>query len=317
MKCYFYNKSNLAACRAAGQSWSLFKRGTSTMACWLEEAVQEKNYLIAIDSLDSPVARTVHTGLHIPAFDAYGYDHIEDLPIVGFNGEPFDECGSLYWLGMGYRSYHPTLRRFNRPDEASPFAEGGLNTYAFVSGDPVNFTDPSGHARMMPAIKNQSKFLFKYKLFGDVVNDQDYGRAVLVGHRAETGVTVIKGHGNRDEGTVGGLTPKQLVQAMKETGNPLQGPVYLINCYGANRVERGGQRVPSVAKQLADEIGQPVIGYRGKVTSSFQYSDPTDAPDWMSLWLHDGEQKNKPKVFYPSAKRVGYVNRLMMQWRSK
>ncbi|MNI63190.1 hypothetical protein D3C73_1185430 [compost metagenome] len=35
--------------------------------------------------------------------------------------------------------------RFISPDNLSPFAQGGLNPYAYCEGDPVNFSDPSGH----------------------------------------------------------------------------------------------------------------------------------------------------------------------------
>ncbi|MGE6825669.1 hypothetical protein ACQKGR_26595, partial [Pseudomonas soli] len=35
---------------------------------------------------------------------------------------------------------------FNSPDSWSPFERGGLNSYAYCQGDPVNMTDRSGHA---------------------------------------------------------------------------------------------------------------------------------------------------------------------------
>jgi uncharacterized protein RhaS with RHS repeats len=35
--------------------------------------------------------------------------------------------------------------RFHSPDSLSPFAEGGLNAYAYVGNDPANRIDPSGH----------------------------------------------------------------------------------------------------------------------------------------------------------------------------
>lgn len=70
-------------------------------------------------------------------------DSVDLLP--GFNGERCDPVSGGYHLGNGYRAYNPVLMRFNCPDSLSPFGEGGINPYAYCAGDPVNFTDPSGH----------------------------------------------------------------------------------------------------------------------------------------------------------------------------
>lgn len=49
------------------------------------------------------------------------------------------------WSFLGERPYSSTLRRFIAPDPVSPFDGGGVNRYAYCSGDPVNRIDPSGH----------------------------------------------------------------------------------------------------------------------------------------------------------------------------
>lgn len=74
----------------------------------------------------------------------YGY-HLPAQGGLGFNGERPDFITGHYLLGKGYRAHNPVLMRFNGPDSLSPFAQGGLNAYAYCQGDPVNFTDPSGH----------------------------------------------------------------------------------------------------------------------------------------------------------------------------
>ncbi|MCU6275499.1 RHS repeat protein [Morganella morganii] len=74
----------------------------------------------------------------------YGSGNPVDL-LPGFNGERCDPVSGSYHLGNGYRAYNPVLMRFNCPDNLSPFGEGGINPYAYCAGDPVNFTDPSGH----------------------------------------------------------------------------------------------------------------------------------------------------------------------------
>jgi RHS repeat-associated protein len=65
--------------------------------------------------------------------------------LLGFNGALLEQRLECYLLGNGYRAYMPKLMRFNGPDSLSPFGRGGLNAYAYCSGDPVNRTDPSGH----------------------------------------------------------------------------------------------------------------------------------------------------------------------------
>lgn len=64
----------------------------------------------------------------------------------GFNGEHCDRLSGHYWLGNGYRVLNTVLMRFQTPDSLSPFKAGGLNAYAYSLNDPVNKSDPTGHA---------------------------------------------------------------------------------------------------------------------------------------------------------------------------
>ncbi|WP_048958783.1 RHS repeat-associated core domain-containing protein [Enterobacter bugandensis] len=65
--------------------------------------------------------------------------------ITGFNGERIDPVSGHTHLGNGYRAYSPILMRFTCPDNRSPFGDGGINPYAYCTGDPVNHSDPTGH----------------------------------------------------------------------------------------------------------------------------------------------------------------------------
>ncbi|ANN67451.1 RHS repeat-associated core domain-containing protein [Bordetella bronchialis] len=63
----------------------------------------------------------------------------------GFTGARSDRITAAYPLGNGYRWFIPALMRFNATDDLSPFGPGGVNPYAYCTGDPVNHSDPSGH----------------------------------------------------------------------------------------------------------------------------------------------------------------------------
>ena len=80
-------------------------------------------------------------------YSPYGHHYLDKglMSVLRFNGERPDPMTGHYLLGNGYRTYNPTLMRFNSPDSLSPFSKGGINTYAYCKGDPINFNDPSGH----------------------------------------------------------------------------------------------------------------------------------------------------------------------------
>ncbi|MFK3775667.1 RHS repeat-associated core domain-containing protein, partial [Pseudomonas sp. NPDC089406] len=85
--------------------------------------------------------RTRHYTAHGAAPQQPGPD---DNPF-GFAGERREPLTGWYIPG-GYRPYDPLLMIFLAPDSASPFGGGGLNPYAYCSGDPVNRVDPDGHS---------------------------------------------------------------------------------------------------------------------------------------------------------------------------
>jgi len=72
--------------------------------------------------------------------------------ITGFNHQRIDPVSGCYHPGNGYRAYHPRLMRFNAPDGWSPFDAGGINSYSYCAGDPINRSDPSGHFSWQAAL---------------------------------------------------------------------------------------------------------------------------------------------------------------------
>ena len=88
------------------------------------------------------IAYTNDTGArnHMNTCEAYGN------PAAGNTGR-FQYTGQLWLNDAGVyhyknRAYHPGPMRFLQADPIG--VAGGINLYAYVGGDPINFTDPMG-----------------------------------------------------------------------------------------------------------------------------------------------------------------------------
>lgn len=65
-----------------------------------------------------------------------------DLQLPAFTGERLDAAVGLYHLEK--RTYDPRLMVFLSADPLAPFDEGGINSYAYCAGNPINLIDPTG-----------------------------------------------------------------------------------------------------------------------------------------------------------------------------
>jgi len=116
-----------------------------------------KTTLLATDQHHSVLNALDADRSHAIAYSPYGYRPRENglLSLLGFNGELPDPLTGHYHLGKGYRQFNPALMRFNSPDSWSPFGAGGVNSYGYCGGDPIDCVDPSGHAsQFFLAIRN-------------------------------------------------------------------------------------------------------------------------------------------------------------------
>ena len=122
-----------------------------------------KTILLATDHQRSVINALDENRPQPIAYTPYGHRPAENglLSLLGFNGERLDPVTGCYLLGNGYRAFNPVLMRFNSPDSWSPFGKGGLNGYAYCSGDPINQSDQTGHAaRKLISILKSDKIPF-------------------------------------------------------------------------------------------------------------------------------------------------------------
>ena len=108
----------------------------------------QRTVLLATDSSQSIIAEVADGKTNAIAYSAYGEQSAQQEVAtgLGFNGQLREARLGWYLLGNGYRAYNPRLMRFHSPDSWSPFGRGGLNPYMYCVGDPVNRSDPTGHA---------------------------------------------------------------------------------------------------------------------------------------------------------------------------
>lgn len=77
-------------------------------------------------------------------YTPFGYAPHLQATTLGFTGMFFEHNIGVYLAGQGYRAFSPRLMRFASADDHSPFGRGGINTYAYCIGDPINYVDPEG-----------------------------------------------------------------------------------------------------------------------------------------------------------------------------
>lgn len=132
--------------------------------------------LLTTDVQGSVINLSSVQGINGLVYSPYGHHPAQNelISLLGFNGESVDPVTGHYLLGNGYRAYNPVLMRFNSPDQLSPFGKGGINAYAYCSGNPVGRVDTDGRSwwKIFSNAGKWSKALYKpyKKMQGEAVD---------------------------------------------------------------------------------------------------------------------------------------------------
>ena len=184
----FYCKSRLATEIQGALCYSIVQQGDQLLGQQQRQGDMLDTTLLATDQQRS-VLHTQKADKLVPVtYSPYGHRPAASglLGLLGFNGERPDPVTGHYLLGNGYRAFNPVLMRFNSSDSLSPFGKGGLNSYAYCLGDPINRSDPNGHSSGFIALA---------------------AKLIIKGRRAAARVVVKKGRTMAFKGEVLSLKP--------------------------------------------------------------------------------------------------------------
>jgi RHS repeat-associated protein len=116
--------------------------GTDEPLVWYEGAGTSDRRFLHADERGSVIAVTDSAGATIGTnrYDEYGVPAATNAGRFQYTGQMWLPVPGMY--SYKARFYAPKLGRFLQPDPIG-YADG-MNRYAYVGGDPVNFTDPFG-----------------------------------------------------------------------------------------------------------------------------------------------------------------------------
>lgn len=268
-----------------GASWLIAASVTGNTKVWCKSTfapVKTDKILIQINAALGSYSKIAEIEAYTPIgggtkrFDAWGNTIATSgnaIPQYGYTGREPDETGLVFYRA---RYYDPTIGRFTQRDPIG--LKGGINQFAYVGGNPVNYLDPSGLAVTL-------------NLFPK--NEAIHGLAEKV--NPVPGVFTVGVHSNpvaweRPNGKPvdPSAAAKLLANEIKNSGKWEPGmPVMILGCYSGaspstaanpDKAKQFADYQP-LAKQVADILGTKVAGATAYAWYQDDGSLPKVAPD--------------------------------------
>lgn len=145
-----------------------------------ERELRAAGGMVSLLAIDAQHSITKNSCSRFISYTPYGYSLSGCLAqsLLGFSGM-HRQLNNCYFSGDGYRTYSTSLMRFNSPDSFSPFDAGGVNSYSYCIGDPINYTDASGHMRVRPQRRSPDTGLGIAQSSKPIVRSSPQGRERL------------------------------------------------------------------------------------------------------------------------------------------
>jgi RHS repeat-associated protein len=222
-------------------------------------------------------------------FDAWGNRIAtsgNQIPQYGYTGREADETGLIYYRA---RYYDPTIGRFTQRDPIG--LQGGINPYAYVNGNPINWVDPLGLAVSLNLFPRNEDIYNRAEKMNPIPG------VFTVGVHSNP-VRWDRPNGRSDDASIAAGT---LAQQIRDAGWKEGTPIMILGCYSGASPANGSNAAYAqkfadyqpLAQQVSNILQTPVAGATAYAWYQNDGSLPAVAPDKKGVdWSRYGDDPN-------------------------